>query len=343
MSSGSSIARTERAAGCSTGSALPDDPTTPDMAWVLKAETGSAEHARRAQVYESAQAALELARENAKHACQRESRLRRHKALETGAEPAQLEIWPEPVRKVPVALMRSALFAVTNARKARTTYSGFTPISATKDVQLSYKGDTLTQADLTIWMEDLHLARGQPLFRNAVRYVPRQFLRSIGLTDGKDNYKNLWESQRRLRSAAIHIETKRFEWEGSLVLEVMREREDDDKGMTRLLLSPTLVEMFDKSDAWHHWQQRIAVRRDPLAQRLMALWATFADPLPYSTERLFELAGLSDRSATSRRQKLRRVCELLKEVGFLEHYHFDNTKDTLKPFRAPVQLSASAG
>ena len=307
------------------------DPAEPDLGWVLGARPGTAEFQRREALFSRSIGEIE-----------REHRMRRREALETGAEAAQLEFWPEPVRKVPVALMRSALFAVTNARKTRKVFHEFTTLQATKDIRLAYKGEELTQADLTIWMQDLHLARGLPLRTHPVVYVPRKFLQSIGLGDGKKNYQSLWDSQRRLRSASLQIETKHFEYEGSLVLEVFREKEqEDDKARTVVRLSPTLVEMFDRSDAWHHWQQRLALRKDPLAQRLMSLWATFAEPLPYSTQLLFELAGLADNSATSRRQKLRRVCDSLQEVGFLTGYRIDVDKDALQPYRAPVPLTAA--
>lgn len=307
------------------------DPREPDLAWVMSARPGTAEFQRRKALLDRSIDSIG-----------REHRLKRREALATGAESAQLEFWPEPVRKVPVALMRSALFAVTNARKTRKVFNEFTTLSATKDIRLAYKGEELTQADLTIWMQDLHLARGLPLRNHPVVYVPRKFLQSIGLGDGKKNYQSLWDSQRRLRSASLQIETKSFEYEGSLVLEVLREKEqEDDKARTVVRLSPTLVEMFDRSDAWHHWQQRLALRKDPLAQRLMSLWATFAEPLPYSTQLLFELAGLADNSATSRRQKLRRVCDSLQAVGFLTGYRMDVDKDVLQPYRAPVPLTAA--
>lgn len=138
-------------------------------------------------------------------------------------------MWPEPVRKLPVALMRSALFAVVNGAP-RKEYPEFISIVSTKDIKLSYKGEQLTQADQTVWMQDLHIARGQPLASTRIVYTPYAFLRSLGQSDGTANHVRLWESQRRLRSASLHIETKRYEYEGSLILEVMRERQDDYKG-----------------------------------------------------------------------------------------------------------------
>ena len=71
----------------------------------------------------------------------------------------------------------------------------------------------------------------------------------------------------------------------------------------------------------------------------MALWSTFAEPAPYTTARLFELAGLETKAARNRRAKLKRVCEALIRIGFLESYSFDPKTDCLHVTRAKLRLA----
>lgn len=270
---------------------------------------------------------------------EREQRLR---ALESGDVKAQLEIWPEPVRKLPGVLMRSALFTVVKGRE-RKEFPSYTLLAATKDAEIYYKGEELTQFDLTVWMHNLHLARLLPdgLYKGRVVYTPHAFLKMIGVRPNSKAYDQLWESQLRLQDASIRVFAKTFDYAGSLVSEVKRERENDadNKGRVVLALPPSIVEMFSKGDGWQFWQHRLVLHRDPLAQRLMALWSTFAKPIPYSTGKLFELAGLHSKAAKHRREKLKRVCEALIDIGFLHSYSFDIKQDTLHVVRTKLQIT----
>jgi hypothetical protein len=71
-----------------------------------------------------------------------------------------LELWPDAVRGVPNAVLRGALFGVSQKRK---THKNRTVIAALEGYEIRFKGETFNQTDLDLWEMLLHLARLQPL------------------------------------------------------------------------------------------------------------------------------------------------------------------------------------
>jgi hypothetical protein len=86
-----------------------------------------------------------------------------------------LPLWPNEMRGVPNAVLRGALFSVT---QRRATFKKLTLLTTVDGIQIRYKGERLNQIDLDVWEALLHLARLQPL-GNQVEFSTNVLLREL--------------------------------------------------------------------------------------------------------------------------------------------------------------------
>ena len=125
------------------------------------------------------------------------------KSLAKSPKPKQLslELWPDAVRGVPNAILRSALFGVSQSRqlhKARTL------VAAVDGYEIRFKGETFNQTDLDVWETLLHLARLQPL-GTEVEFTANSLLKVLGRGVGKSQHEQLKEELMRLIAGAVEI------------------------------------------------------------------------------------------------------------------------------------------
>jgi len=105
------------------------------------------------------------------------------------AKKLSLPLWPEAVRGVPNAILRSALFGVSNIRK---TYKKRTVIGCVEGYEIRFLGISFNQTDLDVWEMLLHLARLQPL-GTEVEFTAHSLLQKLERgTSGKE-HENLKE------------------------------------------------------------------------------------------------------------------------------------------------------
>jgi hypothetical protein len=103
----------------------------------------------------------------------------RGKKAVTKAAPAQqlmLPLWPEEVRGVPNAVLRGALFTVSQTRQS---FRELTPVAAVDGIEISVKNDRLNQHDLDLFEMLLHVQREQPLGA-PVHFTAHSLLRELG-------------------------------------------------------------------------------------------------------------------------------------------------------------------
>ena len=98
------------------------------------------------------------------------------------AKVIQLPLWPEAKRGAPNAVLRGALFAAVQGKGRIVMDRVFL---ATQDgIAVRYTGVQLTQSDLDVWEQALHLARTQAL-GSACYFTVRGFLKALGRRPGK--------------------------------------------------------------------------------------------------------------------------------------------------------------
>jgi hypothetical protein len=218
--------------------------------------------------------------------------IRRKNTERALSSPAQLPLWPEPMRGVPNGILRSALFGAVKRGKRR--YMEREPVAAVEGVDLIYTGPRLDQADLDVWEGALHLARLIPL-GDRIEFTEKGFLKLIGR--GGEGGENIGKSDRewlkktlaRLKANAVEVKQGPYAYGGSLVDEYFR---DESTGRYVLILNPRMKVMFGR-DGWTQidWSIRQALRGYPLAQWLHGFYSTHAQPYPLKVETLHKLCG----------------------------------------------------
>lgn len=216
------------------------------------------------------------------------------------AQVIQLPLWPEPTRGAPNSFLRSALFAAIQGKTRRYMKGEF--LAAQKGVSVSFTGMQLDQSDLDVWQQAADIAKVHPL-GNVCHFRANSFLKSIGRSNGKANYKWLHEAINRLIACAVEIRCGSKVFSGSLIHECLR---DEETGIYKLTLSPALIKLFGAND-WTalERQQREGLKGKPLALWLHGFYASHAAPFPLKVETLQELSG-------STTQRPRRFKEALK-------------------------------
>ena len=150
------------------------------------------------------------------------------KVVKNSLEPdrqMRLELWPDAVRGVPNAILRSALFGVS---KDRQVHKNRTMVAAVEGYDIRFKGEMFNQTDLDLWEMLLHLARLQPL-GTEVEFAAHSLLKNLGRGTGGKDHEDLKEQLMRLIGGAVEItwtkEKKAFA--GALVSGYFR---DDETG-----------------------------------------------------------------------------------------------------------------
>src|SRR5207302_10251239 len=69
-----------------------------------------------------------------------------------------LDLWPDAVRGVPNAVLRGALFSVSQRR----AWADRELVATVEGVEIRFKGERFNQTDLDVWEVLVRLARQQP-------------------------------------------------------------------------------------------------------------------------------------------------------------------------------------
>ena len=128
-------------------------------------------------------------------------------AKKRGRRPApakviQLPLWPEAKRGAPNAVLRGALFAAIQG-KGRIALDREL-LAAQDGITIRYTGWQLTQSDLDVWEQTLHLARTQALGTKCY-FTARGFLKALARQASGQNLEWLKSSLARLAGAVVEI------------------------------------------------------------------------------------------------------------------------------------------
>ena len=221
----------------------------------------------------------------------------------------RLPVWPDTLRGVPNGVLRSALFGAIRRGPRRQISREL--ISSVDGYEIRYTGSRLDQSDLDVWETLLHLARLQAL-GNRIETTERALLKSLDRTYGKSGREWLKKVIARLTATAVEFRHSKQTYGGSLVDEFYR---DETLGCYVLVLNPQIQKLFAKDD-WSQieWEQRQALRGQPLAQWLHGFYSSHADPYPLKVETLHRLAGSETKLLKNFRHELRQALVLLDAV-----------------------------
>ena len=240
-------------------------------------------------------------------------------AKKRGRKPApakviQLPLWPDPKRGAPNAVLRGALFAAIQG-KGRIALDREL-LAAQNGITIRYTGWQLTQSDLDVWEQALHLSRTQALGTRC-RFTERGFLKALGRQPGGQNVDWLRSAFARLGSALVEISDGRLTYGGSL-LEFYR---DESTGDTVLEINPKLAPFFGPT-RWTQidWEQRQLLRNKPLALWLHGFYASHATPHALTVEYLHKLSGSQTKQLRKFKQNLTQALRDLKAAGAIRDF-----------------------
>jgi len=221
--------------------------------------------------------------------------------------PAQLPLWPEPVRGVPNSILRSALFGVI--RRGRRALLQRKPIASYEGVTIWQTGPQLDQADLDVWEQCLHIARTSGL-GTRIRFSAHGFLKAIGRTTGGKDVEWLKGALARLASCVVEISDGKRAYFGPLLHHGAR---DDETGQYCIEINPAIVSLYGP-DGWSQieFEQRKALKGQPLAQWLHGFYASHAEPYPIKVETIYRLCGSEHRELKWFRRELREALAKLE-------------------------------
>ena len=246
------------------------------------------------------------------------------------AEVVRLPIWPSHARGVPNSTVRGALFAAIEG-KHRQYFKRKTVLATQNGITIRYTGLQLTQTDLDVWEQVIHLARYQPLGHSCI-FAAYSLLRSLGRPIGKSSYQWLDETIDRLTACNVWVSDGRVTTFSGLIERGVR---DDETKTYKLRLNPDLINLYDGGWSAESWEQRQKLGKKPLALWLHAFYSTHAKPHPLKIETLQKLCGSRTKAKKHFTQNLKRALIELKNVGAIRGFkiedglvHVDNLPST---------------
>ena len=210
------------------------------------------------------------------------------------AEVIQLPLWPEPKRGTPNSFLRSALFSAIQGKDRQ--YLDEATLASQNGYTVKFTGKQLNQEDLTVWETLVHLARSQPVGTTCT-FTAHGLLKALGLPTGGAHHRSLHSSIIRLTACAVEIIHDGKKYFGSLIESGVK---DELSKHYVVRLNRDIIRLYGETQ-WTtiDWQQRLLLRRKPLAQALHAYFSSHRNPFPVSLGFLQQITGSRNTQAAS--------------------------------------------
>ena len=246
------------------------------------------------------------------------------------AKVVQLPLWPAAKRGVPNSVLRGALFAAVQG-KSRVAMKREL-LAVQKGIEIRYTGWQLTQTDLDVWEQALHLARQHPLGTRC-EFTARGFLKALGRKTGNKEW--LKDVLARLSASDVQITHGHRTYFGSLIEGGVR---DERTGHYVLKINPELAALYTVT-RWTvtDWEQRRRLRGKPLALWLHGFYATHAEPHALSVEYLHTLSGSRTKRVRKFKENLTQSLKDLEAAGAIKSFEIENDSVHVESVPSPSQ------
>lgn len=253
----------------------------------------------------------------------------RKSAPKKPAPQMSLDLWPEAVRGVPNAVLRGALFSVSQRR----SWVEGELVASVDGNEVRFTGQRFNQTDLDTWEMLLHLSRLQPL-GTRVDFTAHALLKALGRGTGKSQHQQLHDEIVRLRSGTVEIKWTgtNKSYGGGLVKEYYR---DHDTGRYVVELTPKMLTLYEHGYSQVDWGQRQALGSNNLSKWLHGFYASHAQPYPYKVRTLKNLCGSTSKDVRDFRRMLKSSLADLVEIGMLTEWSIDE-KDLVTVKKVPT-------
>ncbi len=255
--------------------------------------------------------------------------------LKAPAKPVQVPFWPEPVRVIPSELLRSALFSCAR----RTEFLDQTLLASWGDTQLTFTGARLTQFDETLWLQLIHLHRGQSVGPGLKIHVSaRALMKDLGIkTAGGSGFKRLIKSLNRLMGAVVTLQ--RGSQTVMLANPVRRAAIDEATERFAVELNPDWMLLLKENATYLDWEVRKALPTGIatwMHRYILSHRATASHPHRIGLEQLRQLSGMLS-SPKEFKRTLKRSMEKIQNEGIIEHWCFTEKAGALE-FSRPQKI-----
>lgn len=232
-----------------------------------------------------------------------------------GSNVIQLPLWSELERGTPNSFLRSALFSAIQSKDRR--FLKDTVLASSKDVTVKFTGEQLNQEDLTVWEALVHLARNHPL-GDVCHFTAHGLLKGLSLQVGGEQHRILHSTIIRLSGAVVEITHEGKTYFGTLIQSGVKEELTKQYAIK---LNPELIRLYGETQ-WTalNWDQRLDLRRKPLAQALHGYYSSHSRPYPVKLATLQHFTGSQNPHTGSFKRQVRKALDELVKVGFLREY-----------------------
>lgn len=243
----------------------------------------------------------------------------------------QLPLWPEPKRGAPNSFIRSALFAAIQGKDRQ--FLKEATLASQDGITVKYTGEQLNQGDLDVWETIAHRAREQPL-GTVASFTAHGLLKALGLPTGNSQHKQLHSAILRLTACAVEVTHEGRTYFGPLIKSGAK---DEITRHYSVELNKAIIKLFGENQ-WTalDWQQRQALRKQPLAQALHAFYSSHRQPYAVKLATLQAYTGSRNKQAASFKRQVRIALQELVEVGFLASFSLDG--ELVKVTRSVIAL-----
>lgn len=228
-------------------------------------------------------------------------------------QPQQGELmWPNHIRGVPNAILRSALFGAI--AKGERAFQTRVKKASVDGVMVIHTGPQLDQADLDVWQHCLHIARIEGT-GTRIYFTASSFLQAIGRDAGKTQYEWLKDAFARLSSSAVEVADGKKAYFGPLLHHGVR---DDVIDKYVIEINPAIIAIFG-TDGWTgiEYEIRQTLQKQPLAQWLHGFYSSHARPYPFKVATLRQLCGSRNKLLRGfKRELLGALAKLTEATGW---------------------------
>lgn len=197
--------------------------------------------------------ALALERQKAMEALEKEQPTT--ETIESEKVGSKLRQWPEEVAAMPTELTRTSLFGLP--RRGRRKVMDWEKLSSRADVEVSYNGKQLDQADADLWLACLRMGRGVPMGQRV--YTTRAaLLKGIGRKDDGRTRAWLEESLKRMAAASFMLETTRAGRKIKVTTGMMKWGIEEQSGQMFIRLDADGAALFENL-AYVGWERRLTL------------------------------------------------------------------------------------
>ena len=224
---------------------------------------------------------------------------------------------PSGKRATPSAFLRSALFSATQSKDRRQLKEEV--MASQSGISIIYTGEQLNQEDLTLWETLVHLSKKTPL-GNVSEFTAYSILTAMGLSTGSSDQAALNKGITRLIACSVKIS---FDGIGAYETSLISSSESTVMGRYAVRLDRALIRLY-KDNTWIDWDQRIKLRRKPLAQALHGYYSSHKSPFPIKLETIRDITGSKNKQIAGFKRQVVAALDQLVEVDFLESYVVDS-------------------